>query len=286
MPEGDTVRRLADRIARRFLGEQVQRCISRHPSIATLDLTGQRLTRTDAVGKHLLLYFDDVTIHGHLRMDGSWTLGPRATEPEWRRRLELEMETGWMTALDMPVLEAVSAGDEDRVVGHLGPDLCGPVAPDVDEIVDRLRSQPERHLGAALLDQRNVAGFGNLYAIEVPFVCGVSPFQPIGTVTELAALVEIGAALIRTNAERGPQNTTGRRLDTSQHWIYGRGRALCPLCPARIERVDERSSPWGRVTFWCPNCQAGDAVRAADRDRAVRLLALHPAARLLRPISP
>jgi endonuclease-8 len=282
MPEGDTVRRLADRIARRFLGERVQRCISRHPSIATLDLTGQRLRQSDAVGKHLLLHFDDLTLHGHLRMDGRWTLGPRATEPEWRRRLELEMETGWMTALDMPVLEVVRAGDEDRVVGHLGPDLCGPTAPDLDEVLERLGSRPDRPIAAALLDQRNVAGFGNLYAIEVPFICAVSPFQPIGRVEQLDTLIEVGTALIRTNASRGPQNTTGRRLDTSQHWIYGRHRALCPRCPGRIERLDDASSPWGRVTYWCPLCQAAGPIATVDRARVLRLLALHPAVRVLR----
>jgi formamidopyrimidine-DNA glycosylase len=104
----DTVVRLADRISERFVGERVHSCTTRHPGIADLDLTGQRLRGTDSVGRHLLLHFDDVTVHGHVGMNGRWTAGPRATEPEWRRRLELRFDTGWLTALDIAVLDAVA----------------------------------------------------------------------------------------------------------------------------------------------------------------------------------
>ena len=103
MPEGDTVRRLADRIGARFAGERCTRSIARDPRITHLDLAGAQLLEADAVGKWLLLRFDDDrTVYGHLRMDGRWDLGRRSAAPEWQRRLEVEFESGWMTAVDMP----------------------------------------------------------------------------------------------------------------------------------------------------------------------------------------
>src|SRR6187401_2540559 len=98
MPEGDTIRRLAERIDRRFAGQRVQRCVTRDPRLVGVDLTGRVLLGADAVGKHLLIRFDDGrTLHAHLRMDGSFTVGRPADAPEWRRRIELWMETGRLT---------------------------------------------------------------------------------------------------------------------------------------------------------------------------------------------
>jgi endonuclease VIII len=202
-----------------------------------------------------------------------------AREAEWRRRVELWMETGRLTAVDVPVLGVVATSREDDVVGHLGPDLCGPVPPDLAIVVERMAERPDEPLAGALLDQRNVAGFGNVYAVELPFIAGLSPDQPIGTVDDLRGLLALGAAVIRTNAERGPQNTTGRRLHAADHWIYARRGRPCPLCGTVLDGRDERESAWGRVTVWCPRCQPIEPRRTVDLDRARRLLALHPARR-------
>jgi len=286
MPEGDTVRRLAERISRRFLGQKCAQCFSRDPRITHLDLVGASLVDVDAHGKWLLLRWDDGrTVYGHLRMDGRWDLGRRSKEPEWKRRLELEMENGWMTAIDMPVIGAVATEKEPTVIGHLGPDLCAPEEPDIVALTDCFSADIDRPLAGALLDQRNVAGFGNLYAVEVPFIAGVSPFHPIDRIDRLDVLVDAGVALIRTNAERGPQNTTGRRLQTSHHWIYGRRGKPCPWCSATMQGLGESDTPWGRVTTWCPVCQPvpeGER-RAVDERRVRRALILHPARRRLRP---
>ncbi|MEO7371736.1 MAG: hypothetical protein ABIZ69_12775, partial [Ilumatobacteraceae bacterium] len=150
---------------------------------------------------------------------------------------------------------------------------------DLDEVVERLRREPLAALATALLDQRNVAGFGNVYAVEVPFVVGVSPNQPVGVIEGLDDLVGVGTALIRTNAERGPQNTTGRRLGTADHWIYGHRGRPCPICATTLDGWDDRESPWKRVSVWCPDCQPVDGTRRADLTRIAKLLALHPARR-------
>jgi endonuclease-8 len=210
-------------------------------------------------------------------MDGRWDLGRRSRAPEWQRRVEIEFETGWLTAVDVPVLGVVATAHEELVVGHLGPDLCGPEIPDIDAIVARLARVSERPLAGALLDQRNVAGFGNVYAVEVPFIAGVSPFQPIGTIERLDLVVRAGSALIRTNAERGPQNTTGRRLHEAHHWVYGRRRRPCPWCSAPLAGMSERDSPWQRTTTWCPSCQELTDRRTVDPARIERALILHPA---------
>src|SRR3954454_10038564 len=280
MPEGDTIRRLADKIGRRFVGERCVRCVTRDPRLVGVDLAGAKVVSADANGKHLFIRFDNGrTLHSHLLMTGSWKVGPAATEPEWRRRIELWMETGRLTGVDLPIVELLPTADEARVVGHLGPDLCGAEQPDVSDIAERLRRAPLMPVATALLDQRNVAGFGNVYAIEVPFIGSVSPNQLVGSISQLADLVGRGAAMIRTNAERGPQNTTGRRLNSDDHWIYGKRGRACPLCGSTLEGWDERDSPWGRVSVWCPECQRVEDTRAVDVARITKLLALHPARR-------
>jgi endonuclease VIII len=280
MPEGDTVRRLAEKIDRRFAGQRVERCVIRDPRLVGVDLTGAVLQGADAHGKHLLIRFDDGrTLHAHLRMDGSWRVGPAATEPEWRRRIELWMEDGRLTGLDLPVVGVVPTSQEERIVGHLGPDLCGPEQPDLVEVLDRLSEAGDEPLAGALLDQRIAAGFGNVYAVELPFVVGVAPQQRVGSIDGLAGLLGLGTAVIRTNAVRGPQNTTGRKLALDDHWIYGQRGRRCPVCGTALDGWDERRSPWHRVTVWCPECQPLVDHRAVDLDRARKLLALHPARR-------
>jgi endonuclease-8 len=280
MPEGDTIRRLADKIGQRFTGERCVRCVTRDPRLVGVDLSGATIVDVDAIGKHLFIRFDnDTTLHSHLRMDGSWTVGPPAREPEWRRRIEMWMETGRLTGIDLPTIELIATSREGEIIGHLGPDLCGPELPDLDEVVERLQRDPAAVLATALLDQRNVAGFGNIYAIEVPYITGVSPNQPVGAIEGLADLVGLGTALIRTNADRGPQNTTGRRLTTADHWIYGRRGRPCPICGTTLDGWDERGSPWHRTSVWCPSCQRVDEWRRADTTRISKLMALHPARR-------
>ena len=139
MPEGDTIRRLAERINQRFAGQRCLRCVTRDPRLVGLDLAAATLLGADAHGKHLLIRFDDGrTLFAHLRLDGSFVVGPAARVPEWRRRVELWMEDGRLTGVDVPILGVVATASAASIVGHLGPDLCGPDLPDIGAVVARM----------------------------------------------------------------------------------------------------------------------------------------------------
>ncbi len=293
MPEGDTIRRLADAIRGRFVGERVERDVFRHPRLATESFAGRTLIDTASHGKHLFLRFDDGrSVHVHLLMQGSVEVGGRRPaasggrrrDEEWRRRFEFWFPSGPLIGVDIPLLHVVPTSEESAFTAELGPDLCGDdfdVERDVGIGVERMLRQPDQPLGDALLDQHHLAGFGNIYAVETPFLFGVSPFRPVGSIDGLTALVTVGAALIRTNAERGPQNTTGRRLDTGDQWILPSSHRECRVCGTRLERSSEQQVPWQRRTVRCPVCQ-DEANDRADLTRAERLLRLHPAHRRVR----
>jgi endonuclease-8 len=282
MPEGDTLRRLADKISTRFAGRAVVRSRTRDPRIATVDLAGRVLVDADAYGKHLFVRFDDGrSLHAHLRLHGSFEVGRPSREPEWKRRVELWFDEGRLTGVDVPVLDMIETADEHIVTDPLGPDLCAPGGPpDIEEITARISADGGSPLAGALLDQRNVAGFGNVYANDVPFITGLDPRRSVGSIDGLSGVVAVGTALIRVNAELGPQNTTGRKLATDDRWVHGAGRGRCPVCGARLEYLDADASPWQRSITWCPSCQPEAPARAdVDLDRVHRLIALHPAVR-------
>ncbi len=279
MPEGDTLRRLADEITARLAGARVERSVMRDPRLVGVDLTGAVLVGADAYGKHLFVRFDDGrSLHAHLLMTGGFEVGRPSREAEWKRRVELWLDAGRLTGVSVPILGMLPTAREHEITDRLGPDLCDPAgAPDIGEIVDRLRGDGAQPLTGALLDQRNVAGFGNIYVNDVPFITGVDPHQPVGTIDGLHELVAIGTALIRTNAERGPQNTTGRRLHTDARWVHGVGRRPCPVCGTRLEHRSGEQTEWQRSITWCPNCQPVAERASVDLRRTRRLIGLHPA---------
>ncbi len=279
MPEGDTLRRLAHKITDRFGGARVERSVMRDPRLVGVDLSSRVLLDADAYGKHLFVRFDDGrSLHAHLMMTGGFEVGRPSRELEWKRRIELWLDAGRLTGVKVPVLGILGTADEHEITDHLGPDLCAPVGPpDIGEIVDRLRRDGERPLTEALLDQRNVAGFGNVYVNDVPFITGIDPHQPVGSIAGLHDLVAIGTALIRTNAERGPQNTTGRRLHTDARWVHGVGKRPCPICGDRLSYENDQESPWRRSITWCQRCQPRRGGVEVDLIRTRRLIGLHPA---------
>lgn len=264
MPEGDTVWLAARRMHAALAGKVLRRTDFRVPSLATLDLAGRTVTEFVSRGKHMLLRLDDGrTLHTHFEMDGSWHLyrpGERwRGGPAHQVRAVLETDDAVAVAYRMPVVELLPTDAEDEVVGHLGPDVCGPDW-DLAEAVRRLREHPERAIGPALLDQRNLAGVGNVYKAEVLFLRGVTPWTPVGDVADLDALVALAQRLIWSNRERVSQATTGDTRPGRDHWVYGRAGQPCRRCGTPVRRADqgEPDQPeQARVTFWCPHCQRG-----------------------------
>ena len=277
MPEGDTLRVLADRIQRTRVGARVTACHLRHPRIAGVDLVGTTMTSCDAYGKHLFIRFDEsTTLHCHLLMTGRWMFDRADTMPAWRRRIDLHTDRGPIVGVDIPIAEFIPTRHERLITARLGPDLCarsGP--PDPTVITARLRETPDTALTAALLDQRRVAGFGNVYAVDLPFLSGVHPTTPVGDIDGLQHLVTSGIGLIRENARRGPQNTLGRDMDRSAAWVQGRRGQLCRHCGDRLVGRDDDDVEWGRIVTFCATCQPLTAT-TVDVDRIRALGGSHP----------
>ncbi|HEX8509573.1 MAG TPA: DNA-formamidopyrimidine glycosylase family protein [Propionibacteriaceae bacterium] len=264
MPEGDSVYQLARRLEPALRGRRLLRGELRVPAHATDDLGGRVVLDVDTHGKHLLIRFDaELTLHTHLRMDGSWTLVragrslPRAVLPDVRVLLAtVQGPTAYGVLI--PVVELIRTADEADVVGYLGPD---PLRGDWDaaEAVARLGADPARPLAAALLDQRLVAGLGNLWANELCFLRGYSPWTPVADV-DLKATVALAARALRHSAltPGAYQVTTGRNRRGEDHWVAGRAGQPCRRCGTSVRVVEEvPGDPDRRRTWWCPRCQPG-----------------------------
>lgn len=257
MPEGDTVYQAANRLRAALAGTELTRTDFRVPKFATLDLAGQPVHDVLSRGKHLLIRVGEVSIHSHLKMEGAWHVyahGQRWKRPAFKARAVLENEPHVVVGWELGILEVVPTAEEDTVVGHLGPDLLGPDW-DPTIAVANLRRRPDRPIAVALLDQRNLAGLGNVYANELGFLRGVLPTRPVGEVDDLERMVDLARRLIDANKDRVQRTTTGNaRGQTS--WVYGRDGQPCSRCGTRIQRGELGASDLElRVTYWCPHCQ-------------------------------
>jgi endonuclease-8 len=157
----------------------------------------------------------------------------------------------------LPVVELVPTPDEDSVVGHLGPDVLADDF-DHDEAVRRLLEQPTREVGLALLDQRNLAGLGNLYRNEALFLQGVTPWTPAADV-DLDRLVTRAVRLITANRAHPEQSTTGSLRRGEDHWVFERPGKPCRRCGRPILLAEQGQPPYQRLTYWCGHCQVGPA---------------------------
>lgn len=259
MPEGDVVWRTARQLDKALSGHRLTRSDFRVPRFATTDLKGRVVTETISRGKHLLTRVDgDITIHTHLRMDGSWRIRPAGgfLPPDHRIRLVLANEERQALGYQLGIVEVLRTQYEPRIVGHLGPDLLGPDW-DPAEAVRRLRASPARPVGEALLDQRNLAGIGTLYRAETLFLRGVSPWRPVAEVDGLDELVTLARRLLDANKERVGQVTTGNRARGHETWVYNRAGQPCRRCRTPVSKASQGAAPEERNVFWCPRCQPG-----------------------------
>ncbi|MFF3735733.1 Fpg/Nei family DNA glycosylase [Streptomyces sp. NPDC002566] len=276
MPEGDTVWQAARRLHGALAGKTLTRSDLRVPKHATADLTGRTVLDVTARGKHLLTRIEGgLTLHSHLRMDGSWrvyTNDQRWTGgPGHQIRAILGTEDRTAVGYRLPVLELLRTADEARAVGHLGPDLLGPDW-DPERALANVLADPDRPLGEALLDQRNLAGIGNVYKCELCFLLGVSPWLPAGALPadRAAKLPALAKRLLEVNRDRLVRATTGRR--GQDLFVYGRAHRPCLRCGTPVRLADQGDGSRERPTYWCPACQPGPAPASGS-----------PAARRIRP---
>lgn len=256
MPEGDTVWRAARKLHAALAGETVTRFDIRVPGSATADLTGQTVHEVVARGKHLLVRIGDHTLHSHLKMEGVWHVyrpGERWRRPGFAARAIIGTRRADAVGFDLAMVDVLPTSDEERLVGHLGPDLLGPDWDPV-EAAHRLAADT-REIHVALLDQRNVAGFGNEYANELLFVRGILPTTPACDV-DVAGLLDTGVRMIRAGRDRVPRTFTGDTRPGRQNWVYRRENRPCLRCGTPILRTELGADPTAeRIVFWCPACQ-------------------------------
>jgi endonuclease VIII len=291
MPEGDTIFRAARTLNRALAGHQVVRFESVFPALTRIDedtpLAGRRIEHVTAAGKHVLMRFSaldlaqggasderearrgDLVLRTHMRMNGSWHIyrvGERWRRP--RRDMRIVVATADFEAVgfNVPVAEfleepALARQDDLRL---MGPDLLAATF-DASEALRRIRARPELSIADALLNQRLVAGAGNVYKSEVLFLCGVNPFAPVAAVSDDALLAILATARKHLQANvidataaivtyRGYRRTTRRADPAERLYVYGRAGKPCRRCGTPIAM--RAQGPNARLTYWCPRCQA------------------------------
>ena len=256
MPEGDTIHSAARRIREALVGREIEEIETPQPRHA-LDrwperLGGRAVREVDARGKHLFIRFEgDLTLHSHLRMRGRWNVYRRGER--WRRsprRAWLVLRTGEheVVQFDGPVLELMTDARTrfDQRIAGLGPDLLSPGF-DEQRFLRRLREDDQtRGVGDALLDQRNLAGVGNMWKSEGCFLARVDPWRRLGGVSdeEVLAVVRGLQPLMRRSAEGGGRD---------DNWVFERTGLPCRRCGTRVRSRGQGDD--NRTTYWCPSCQ-------------------------------
>ena len=272
MPEGDSVWRAAHQLHQALAGQTLTASDFRVPRFATLNLAGWTVQEVVPRGKHLLMRVvgpDErkLTIHSHLKMEGTWQVYPpggRWRKPGFTARCVLRTAAADAVGFSLGIVEVVRTADEDTIVGHLGPDLLGPDW-DLAEAEQRIRAAPEVPIGVALLDQRNLAGIGNIYRCEACFLSGVHPASPVSAVPDLRTLMTDAKQLLEANLGPGRRVTilnprgmpVGRMAGRPGYWVYGREHQPCLKCRTPVRRgvLGKPNGEEERDIYFCPRCQ-------------------------------
>ncbi len=249
MPEGDTIAWAAKRIRPVVEGRVPEDIFSPRDPSWPQRLTGQAITEVSTHGKHLFLHFEaGLVLHSHLGMSGSWFV---AREAPHSRRAWLVLRVGdrWVIERDGPLLELMTEGRRrfDQRLSALGPDVLAAEF-DYTCFLRRLRGDdPTRHFGDALLDQRNVAGVGNIWKAEGCWEAQVDPWRRVRKVSdeEAVAVIEATRPRMLRSANQGPRMIQPR--------VYNRTGRPCPRCQAVIRARGQGDA--NRTTYWCPGCQ-------------------------------
>jgi endonuclease-8 len=273
MPEGDAIFRTARTLHEVLAGRTVTRFESVLPQLTRIDedapLAGRAIERVWSMGKHLLIAFSGgLVLRTHLRMNGTWHIyrhGQRWRRGRQHMRLLIDTDAFVAVGFNIPVAEFFPAAELESApaLRSLGPDLLADSI-DVEAGLARLRAQGDREIAEALLDQRVLAGIGNIYKSEVCFLCRVWPFMRVDAldIDTLRCLIETARRLLQANVGRGAtggivtrptlRSMTGRAAPHDRVWVYGRAGKPCFRCGAPIER--DRRGDHARATYWCPRC--------------------------------
>jgi endonuclease VIII len=291
MPEGDTLARIAVALRPYLAGRVVTGARARLPGPQVSRIVGQKIDAVDAAGKNLLIKFDGgLELRTHLGLHGSWHRyrpGETWRRPPSRAALVIEVPGAVAVCFDAPVVELFERRAEvvHPTISMLGPDLLDDDF-DVAEAVRRLqdKSRAETEVGEAILDQRAVAGVGNVYKSEVLFIERVHPFEMVGKIGTatleriLSTARELLQANARSDAPAGRTTTvdpkTGKKLAPSRLWVYDRAGRPCHRCGAII-RSDSQGAELPRVTYWCASttCQAPEAEKKAAANNGAKKVA-------------
>lgn len=250
MAEGDTILRLAHRLESALAGQElaVSAPNPRGRAAGVTRLDGRRLEAAEARGKHLLLRFGELVLHSHLGMSGGWHLYPRGSA--WRRSRSSawavlagrDQEAVQFGGPTMRLLTAAQARRDPQLV-RLGPDvLAADFEP--EHVVASLRRDPTRAVGDVLLDQRLLAGVGNIFKSEACFAARVDPWRPVGELSD----EQLREVLLAARAEMRDAVASGRKSFA----VY-RHRGPCQVCGGPISSRGQGDA--NRTTYWCPNCQ-------------------------------
>jgi endonuclease-8 len=260
MPEGDTVFITARQLREGLAGKTISRFDLRVPSLALADATGETVMSVASVGKHLLIRLSGGrTLHSHLRMDGAWRVygaheRPRGG-PEHAIRAIVASADSAAYGYRVHDLALIRTADESEIIGHLGPDLLADPF-DLEEALRRFAARGDLTVGEALLDQRLVAGIGNVYKSELLFVHRLSPWSRVDTVLDsLPSLLTDAARWLRANTVGFNRTTTGWTQRGQQHYVYGRERQGCRRCGTAICKAEQGPAAEERVLYFCPACQ-------------------------------
>ena len=274
MPEGDAIFRAARTLNRALAGRTVTRFETVFPHLTRLDhddpLRGRVVERVESRGKHLLMWLSGgLVLRTHMRMHGSWHVyrpGERWQRPHHDMRIAIGTDDFDAVAFNVPVAEFLTARDVERQrdLRDLGPD---PLSDSFDEAeaVARITARGNVEVADALLDQRAIAGIGNIYKSETLFMCRVNPFTLVRDLdpAAVARLVATAAKLLRVNVTdasgggivtyAGLRRTTGRADPSARLWVYGRGGKPCRRCGTPVSQ--KKQGPDARSTYWCQRCQ-------------------------------
>ena len=273
MPEGDSVFRAARTLNRALAGKPVVRFESVLPSLTRVHedapIIGRIVENVSSAGKHVLMRFSgDLVLRTHMKMNGSWHIyrpGERWRKPRRDMRVLIATIDFEAVGFNVPVAEFLRRADLERHVElrNLGPDLLADHV-DTAEAIARLKARGAMEIADALLNQRVIAGIGNVYKSEVLFACGVNPFGHVSALSddELVRLIETGVRFLRANMSdsMSPMTTYAGYRRTTRHsnpserlWVYGRAQLPCRKCGTAISV--RAQGPDARLTYWCSRCQ-------------------------------